>query len=761
MTIRYGAAYLSTLICVAAAQLYIPTPLALLLAGVTILGLPLSLSLRAALARPGKPPFNRAYINRTIVMLTFVSSFVFLHFQGPQLFGSAGARTSLLLETTRPISLLMQVFLIFAVCRCLAIVHDKDAILCAVPSFSVLLLLIVLHKGPEVVLYFLLWMFVTALLFALDHRSDARLGINGFVPAALPGQDAVLSARALVGVLGLSLVLASVLSYFLVSRDPNQRGTLESSIVQLASRLGGLGDLNDVSVNSGPERQIDFSSGPALPTRTPLWEVRAVAPDGKGQYQPQYWRLFTLARYDGHSWSQTPGSGSSVEFGPLSWRAWPMFAPSRMNRRLNRPLSQTELEQRAQRQKAYDIAVQGPGGETAMALFGTPTTPVLQSVKALEASSGYLPVLPSLRALRFPSSFSRSMPPLRVRRDRAVDIGVLENNRYAFVLSDLPALPEYGARGNGVPTKLSVKPNPQARLSDRERAIYLQLPEGEALPQRVRDFARSATSGAAPEENSLRHAQRLAVAIQRAAIYTLRPPATPASRDAVDYFLFDSGRGYCTYFASALTVLCRTQGIPARMVSGFTNTEWSVDPQGYNVGLIREANAHTWTEVWVDGWGWASVDATPADDRGDNAPTMWNNFGSVVGDALSGAWKWMGAHRGFVVGALVLILIVSVTFFWRGGPSASSAWIRARLHPQRPGNFGADDDATRSAIFQSYRSASQNLARQFRRRAPWETPREWFALGAAVLEPQSAAPLQTLAELHTRASYSLRPLSGE
>ena len=651
LLLRYAAAYSCTLIAILGAQLYIPTVLSLILAAITLAGLPISLYLRRSNLRVFGRQIPRLVINSVMMTITVFACGYFLMLAQPELFSRSLYHTVLLASGPGDsIAILMTMFLLFAAIRSLAIINDKDAVLSAVPSFSVLLLLIVLHKGPEVVAYFLLWIFVTALLFALDHRAEARLRVTGFVPAALPGQDAALSARALVGVLALSLFFASVLSYFLVSRDPNQRGTLENSIINLASRLNGLADLTDVSVNNGPERQIDFSAGPALPTRKPLWEVRAYSPDGK-QLQPQYWRMFTLARYDGRTWTQTPGSGDPVALGPLSWRAWPMFSPSRVNKRLNKRLTEQELAERGRRYKAYDIAAQAPGGETAMAQFGTPTVPVLQAVKALESSSGYLPVLPSLRALQFPGRYARSSVALRVRGDRAVDIGVLENNRSAWVLSDLPALPEYGVRDNAVPTRRGAALNPRAQLSALERRVYLQLPTT-SLPQRVRDFARNSLRNASSEESAYRHAQRLSIAIQSAAIYTLRPPPTPATRDAVDYFLFDSGRGYCTYFASALTVLCRAQGIPARMVSGFTNTEWSLDGQGSSVGTIREANAHTWTEVWVDGWGWASVDATPADDRGDNAPTVWNDVGTALGGALGDAWKWIRARGWLAAGAV-------------------------------------------------------------------------------------------------------------
>ncbi|MBK8034101.1 MAG: transglutaminase domain-containing protein [Chloroflexi bacterium] len=48
----------------------------------------------------------------------------------------------------------------------------------------------------------------------------------------------------------------------------------------------------------------------------------------------------------------------------------------------------------------------------------------------------------------------------------------------------------------------------------------------------------------------------------------------PANRDAVDWVLFDLRRGYCNYYASAMVVMLRTMGIPARMAAGFAQGEW-------------------------------------------------------------------------------------------------------------------------------------------------------------------------------------------
>jgi transglutaminase-like putative cysteine protease len=172
----------------------------------------------------------------------------------------------------------------------------------------------------------------------------------------------------------------------------------------------------------------------------------------------------------------------------------------------------------------------------------------------------------------------------------ALDNGFIPNNTSHIVYSLLPD-------AYGLPLRRGETPNPSARLTDEERRAYLQLPD--KMPQRVLDLARRLATPQAAEDGDLRRARRIANFVESNAGYTLYPPTTPEGRDAVDHFLFNSRRGYCTYFAGALTVLCRAAGIPARVVSGFANPEWQSESGSFTgtVGTIREANAHAWTEA--------------------------------------------------------------------------------------------------------------------------------------------------------------------
>ncbi len=101
--------------------------------------------------------------------------------------------------------------------------------------------------------------------------------------------------------------------------------------------------------------------------------------------------------------------------------------------------------------------------------------------------------------------------------------------------------------------------------------------------------------------------------------YSLNPPA-PTSADSVEEFLLLSREGYCVQFATAATLLFRRLGYSARYVEGYiahdftaaserTNTEWM--PEAAYTAEVHDNDAHAWVEIWVDGYGWMTVEVTP------------------------------------------------------------------------------------------------------------------------------------------------------
>ena len=90
-------------------------------------------------------------------------------------------------------------------------------------------------------------------------------------------------------------------------------------------------------------------------------------------------------------------------------------------------------------------------------------------------------------------------------------------------------------------------------------------------------------------------------------IYTLQPPAL--GMHSVDEFLFDTRRGFCEHYAGAFALLMRAAGVPARIVTGYQGGEFN------RLGkylIVRQSDAHAWTEIWIKERGWVRVDPTAA-----------------------------------------------------------------------------------------------------------------------------------------------------
>ncbi len=103
--------------------------------------------------------------------------------------------------------------------------------------------------------------------------------------------------------------------------------------------------------------------------------------------------------------------------------------------------------------------------------------------------------------------------------------------------------------------------------------------------------------------------------LKNRAEYSLSPGKTPKNYDFIEYFLNVNRKGYCVHFATAATVLFRALGVPARYVTGYIAKAENYDiSQGYIT--VTDKEAHAWTEVYCDGFGWIPVDVTPGYDAG-------------------------------------------------------------------------------------------------------------------------------------------------
>lgn len=140
---------------------------------------------------------------------------------------------------------------------------------------------------------------------------------------------------------------------------------------------------------------------------------------------------------------------------------------------------------------------------------------------------------------------------------------------------------------------------------DWVRERYLQLPED--LPQEVRERARQI---AGTDRVPFVVASNIERYLRENYPYSTSVGQRPPLRDAVTHFLFNAQRGYFDYHASAMAVMLRAVGIPARLAIGFALDGAARDPQT-NLITVSEQNSWAWTEVYFPGYGWIEFNPTP------------------------------------------------------------------------------------------------------------------------------------------------------
>src|SRR5262249_28622476 len=158
------------------------------------------------------------------------------------------------------------------------------------------------------------------------------------------------------------------------------------------------------------------------------------------------------------------------------------------------------------------------------------------------------------------------------------------------------------------------------------RRLYLDLPR---LDPRIPALARSVSE---PSESNYDRARKIEDYLSSKYGYTLDLPGPRP--DPLAYFLFERKKGHCEYFASAMAVMLRSIGIPARMVNGFRGGEYNDLTGSY---IVRESNAHSWVEAYFPEFGWVTFDPTPAAPAGP-APTGWARLALYM-DAASAVWR--------------------------------------------------------------------------------------------------------------------------
>lgn len=158
---------------------------------------------------------------------------------------------------------------------------------------------------------------------------------------------------------------------------------------------------------------------------------------------------------------------------------------------------------------------------------------------------------------------------------------------------------------------------------------YLQMPEGsDRIGQLAQDILRATSSA----DTVLQKITTIEKYLQTNYRYTLDVPP-PSSGMPIEDFLFRQKAGFCEHYATAMTLLLRSIGIPTRFVTGFLPGEWNEFGRYYTV---RQSNAHAWVEVWFERSGWIPFDPTPP-----APPDYSNSFLGWVGRSVDSLqWWW-------------------------------------------------------------------------------------------------------------------------
>ncbi len=354
------------------------------------------------------------------------------------------------------------------------------------------------------------------------------------------------------------------------------------------------------------------------------------------------------------------------------------------------------------------------------------TAPAVTDVVDVEITSacGFLGLLP---VPYFPQEIDVGVPSLRVDRS-----GML-----SFTGHVLPG-DTYTARV-AMPAAVTAPPGAEPP-SPADMAYALQLPE--TLPARVRRLARRIvtdgnaaipTTQAIAIENYLRDPNNFT--------YDLDAPWVPEGRDYVDHFLFTSRRGFCNHYATAMAVMVRSLGIPARLATGFTAGQYRPDREVYE---IRDQDAHAWVEVFLPDTGWVDFDPTPDVETPEEPAGGTRGVIAATRAWLVATGTWIAGHAA-PVAALVMLLAAAIL-----GGLAATRWYRRQLRLLRPGA------PARDRVVHAYRRALQLLAQAGLTRPPSAAPWE-FQRVAAGQAPPLAQELALLTEKYVGARFAPGP----
>lgn len=312
---------------------------------------------------------------------------------------------------------------------------------------------------------------------------------------------------------------------------------------------------NPTQVQNAVAAEVTIGRGPAVLSDAPLFDIKID--------RPRYLRDLAYNRYNSRGWSR-----NLFRIGPDT----PIPGPKSAH--------------------GGQAGPKGPNGGLQTWPDGIAPMESIRDRQVIEIE--YVPRLPGTLRLLSPGPISEVMlNDLNMQFHPSGLVAVTSPVKSGQELRYFASVPTASPRGK------------EAKLPDfgwRFEAMYTDV---ERIPERVRAFAREAIDGV---EGDWEKARAIQKAIENQVVYNTRAPRTPRETDPVEFFLFDSREGYCDLFASAMTLMAREAGLPARFMTGYIINERKRDANGFFT--VRQRDYHAWAEIYFQGVGWVPFDPT-------------------------------------------------------------------------------------------------------------------------------------------------------
>ncbi len=303
---------------------------------------------------------------------------------------------------------------------------------------------------------------------------------------------------------------------------------------------------------------------------------------------------------------------------------------------------------------------------------------------------------------------------------------------YSMILDDVyPQLPFSYEASSRIPRIDKLKAKPVQYIEKGKRKIpryvpwnerinpfvYMKLPR-KKISKRLRKLSLELTKGIT---NPLKKATVLRDYLRKNYKYKQFSSRVPEDREAVDYFVFDLKEGHCEYFASTLAVMARINKMPSRVATGFSPGNFNALTHYFEV---REYHAHAWTQIFINGIGWLTFDATPPGEVVSRTTPI--GLGSLH-DPFGDEWRIMPPEMTTATKNAITEKLREMDASKKAGENesvAKSLAMKIALAPEKIGKsidkikdklFKKDEKKTGFSFQKFFKTITRNLGLMFKR----------------------------------------------